>query len=479
VRFPAYSKYKASGVEWLGSVPEHWDVLATRRVSRRITTGSTPLTSEEHYYEDGSVPWFGPGSFDDKIALSEPVKRLNVSAVNDGAARLFRIGATMVVTIGATLGKVSSLFAQGSCNQQITVVEFEERRVFPRYGTYQFKRLEGALRAVAPSATLPILARNDIAEISITLPPFAEQCAIAKFLDAETATLDTLVAKRQELIEKLKEKRSALISRTVTRGLPLETARAAGLNPNPKFKPSGIEWLGEIPEHWQVRRLKFYLVRMEQGWSPQCENIPALGEEWGVLKVGAVNGAEFNPTENKRLPEGEEILPEYEIRVGDFLISRANTRELLGGAAIVRTLESRLLLCDKLYRLKLKTEALSPDFLLFFIRSIAGHFEFEREATGASDSMQNISQSAVRNLWVTVPPAPEQRVIADFLDRETLKIDRMVAKVEEAIERLQEYRTALITAAVTGKIDVRNVRHSGENRNPGDIEGDGHRPSSV
>jgi restriction endonuclease S subunit len=341
VRFPAYSKYKASGVEWLGSVPEHWDVLATRRVSRRITTGSTPLTSEEHYYEDGSVPWFGPGSFDDKIALSEPVKRLNVSAVNDGAARLFRIGATMVVTIGATLGKVSSLFAQGSCNQQITVVEFEERRVFPRYGTYQFKRLEGALRAVAPSATLPILARNDIAEISITLPPFAEQCAIAKFLDAETATLDTLVAKRQELIEKLKEKRSALISRTVTRGLPLETARAAGLNPNPKFKPSGIEWLGEIPEHWQVRRLKFYLVRMEQGWSP------------------------------------------------------------------------------------------------------------------------------------------EQRVIADFLDRETLKIDRMVAKVEEAIERLQEYRTALITAAVTGKIDVRNVRHSGENRNPGDIEGDGHRPSSV
>lgn len=311
------------------------------------------------------------------------------------------------------------------------------------------------------------------------LPPLPEQRAIADFLDAETARLDTLVAKKRELIEKLKEKRSALISRTVTRGLPPEAARAVGLNPNPKLKPSGIEWLGEIPEHWEVSRLKFYLVKMEQGWSPQCENIPAIGEEWGVLKVGAVNGTQFNPIENKRLPEGERVLTEYEIRAGDFLISRANTRELLGSAALVRSIDSRLLLCDKLYRLKLKLKELNPDFLLYYMRSCPGHVEFEREATGASDSMQNISQGAVKNLWVTIPTPPEQQVIAEYLDHETNKIDRMVAKVEEAIERLQEYRTALITAAVTGKIDVRNVRHSGENRNPGAEAGDGYRLPPV
>lgn len=180
------------------------------------------------------------------------------------------------------------------------------------------------------------------------------------------------------------------------------------------------------------------------------------------MKVGAVNGSQFNSTENKRLPEGEQVLLEFEIRVGDFLISRANTRELLGAAALVRTSESRLLLCDKLYRLKLKAGVLNPEFLLFFMRSTPGHFEFEREATGASDSMQNISQGAVKSLWVTIPPSPEQRAIADYLDRETNRIDRMVAKVEDAIERLQEYRTALITAAVTGKIDVRDCRRSTE-----------------
>ena len=274
-------------------------------------------------------------------------------------------------------------------------------------------------------------------------------------LDAETANLDTLVASKRELIEKLKEKRTALISRTATRGLPPEVARAAGLNPYPKLKPSGIEWLGEIPAHWEVSRLKFQLVKIEQGWSPQCENTPALADEWGVLKVGAVNGWQFDPLKNKRLPDGEPALLNYEIRVGDFLVSRANTRELLGSATLVRNIESRLLLCDKLYRLKLNANELNSDFLLSFMRSIPGHFEFEREATGASDSMQNISQVAVKNLWIPLPPLSEQQVIASYLGQESSKIDRMVEKVGVAIERLQEYRTALITAAVTGKIDAR------------------------
>jgi type I restriction enzyme S subunit len=403
----------------------------------------------------------------------------------------------LFLSIAATVGQPA--ITKIKCCIHDGFVYFPRFKGDPRFLFYVFASGE-PYKGLGKLGTQLNLNTDTVGSIIVGFPDVAEQRAIADFLDAETTKLDTLVAKKRELIEKLKEKRSALISRTVTRGLPPEAARAAGLSmpvipgepkghdpesrgdgkdsiPAPdlvrgrlsggmtdgvRFKPSGIEWLGEIPEHWKVRRLKFYLIKMEQGWSPQCDNIAALKDEWGVLKVGAVNGWEFNPMENKRLPEGEEILLEYEIRVGDFLISRANTRELLGSAAVVRILESRLLLCDKLYRLKLSSEALCSDFLLFFIRSIPGHFEFEPEATGASDSMQNISQSAVRNLFVPIPPPTEQRAIADYLDRETNKIDRMVAKVEEAIERLQEYRTALITAAVTGKIDVRNVRQSGE-----------------
>lgn len=218
MKFPAYPHYKPSGIEWLGDMPAHWEALAIRRCAKRIQTGSTPPTVEERYYEDGTVPWYGPASFNDEIVVSSPIKLLNKSAVTEGAARIFAPGATMIVTIGATLGKVSSLAEAGSCNQQITVIEFDHRRVYPRFATYQLKRLEAALRAIAPSATLPILDQGEIAEIAIGLPPLPEQVEIAEYLEAETGRMDRLVRKKRELVERLKEKRTALISSAVTRG---------------------------------------------------------------------------------------------------------------------------------------------------------------------------------------------------------------------------------------------------------------------
>jgi type I restriction enzyme S subunit len=141
---------------------------------------------------------------------------LNESAVKEGAARMFAAGSTMIVTIGATLGKVGSLTEEGSCNQQITVIEFDQRHIHPRFATYQLKRLEAALRAIAPSATLPILDQGEIADISLGIPPLPEQIAIAAYLDAETAKLDSLAAKVETAIERLQEYRTALITSSVT-----------------------------------------------------------------------------------------------------------------------------------------------------------------------------------------------------------------------------------------------------------------------
>jgi len=120
----------------------------------------------------------------------------------------------------------------------------------------------------------------------------------------------------------------------------------------PAYKDSGVEWLGEIPAHWKTKRVKHCLKLIEQGWSPSCENRIAEDDEWGVLKVGCVNGAEFNPDENKALPADLEPCQELEIKPGDVLMSRANTRELLGSTSVIKSVRPRLLLCDKLYRLK-------------------------------------------------------------------------------------------------------------------------------
>ncbi|AFZ20484.1 restriction endonuclease subunit S [Allocoleopsis franciscana] len=212
---------------------------------------------------------------------------------------------------------------------------------------------------------------------------------------------------------------------------------------------SVINWVETIPSHWSIELLKFHLLGIEQGWSPQSDNFPADENEWGVLKVGAVNGWEFNPNENKRLPADLEPLTEYEIKPGDLLVSRANTPELVGSAALVKQVRPKLLLCDKLYRLKINCRTLCPEYLVFYLRSPVARYEFERDATGASSSMQNISQESVKNLFIPVPPVTEQRKIASYVDRQTAKIDTLITAKQRLLELLTEKRRSLITHAVT------------------------------
>jgi type I restriction enzyme S subunit len=280
----------------------------------------------------------------------------------------------------------------------------------------------------------------------VAFPPKEQQQKIATFLDWKTNQIDALIAKKQELLQKLKEKRLAVITQAVTKGL----------NPDAPMRDSGVAWLGEVPAHWEVKRLRFATKRIEQGWSPQCESQPADEDAWGVMKVGCVNGDEFDPTENKALPTDLEAKPEYELRARDILISRANTRELLGSAAIVPAgIRSRLLLCDKLFRL-CPDENVDEEFLTCYLRTPAARYQYEREATGSSGSMQNIGQGTLKNLVVVVPSLHEQKAIFRYVRVEAAKLDALVESAQSAITRLTEYRTALITAATTGKIDVRN-----------------------
>ena len=191
-----------------------------------------------------------------------------------------------------------------------------------------------------------------------------------------------------------------------------------------------------------------------------CDNTPAEEDEWGVLKAGCVNGWEFDSTENKRLPDGVEPLSQYEIRDGDVLMSRANTTALLGSTALVAKVRARLLMCDKLYRLGVDDDTLCRAFLVAFLRTPVGRYEFESNATGASNSMQNIGQDSVRNLWLPVPPVAEQRSIVSSIVREIRKLNEMRVATERTVHFLKERRAALIAAAVTGQLDVtRNERH--------------------
>ncbi len=221
--------------------------------------------------------------------------------------------------------------------------------------------------------------------------------------------------------------------------------------PYPAYKESGVEWLGRVPEHWQQMPLKRLVRSIEQGWSPECESWPANTGEWGVLKVGCVNGGSFRPEENKALPVTLEPRPELAICKGDVLVSRANTRELVGSCVPVSQDYPNLLLCDKIYRLR-AGELVTTEFLAALI-TVHGRRAVEVEATGASSSMLNISQSVILDLPVALPASTEQVQIIAATSRETARIDALIEKKTRFIELLREKRQALITHAVTKGLD--------------------------
>lgn len=219
----------------------------------------------------------------------------------------------------------------------------------------------------------------------------------------------------------------------------------------PDYRPVHSPALKQLPAHWQLKRLRFATTGIEQGWSPQCDNEVADDDRWGVMKVGCVNGDRFDPLENKALPADLDPMPAYELKPGDVLVSRANTQELVGSAAVVpEGVRPRLLLCDKLFRIRPQAEV-QARFLTYLLRTPAARYQYERDATGASGSMQNIGQDTIKNLSIPLPSTGEQAAITDFLDWRTAQIDALIAKKLALIQRLDEAFYARMAFVLTGK----------------------------
>jgi len=221
----------------------------------------------------------------------------------------------------------------------------------------------------------------------------------------------------------------------------------------PVYKDSGVEWLGEIPEHWEVLSVRRLAAMIEQGWSPVAEDRLASEDEWGVIKLSAVSKGLFRPEEHKVLPKDVEANKCYEIKAGDFLLTRANTPDLVGDVCVVSSTRPNLMLCDLVYRVAVEDNRISRNYLCYWFLSPAGRYQATRDARGSSLSMVKVSQNSIRSWLVALPPLLEQQALASFLDRETAKIDALIAKKERLIELLQEKRTAIISHAVTKGLD--------------------------
>jgi type I restriction enzyme S subunit len=343
-----------------------------------------------------------------------------------------------------------------------TLARLDPKAVDRAFLFYACKALEPQIKDQTVGMGIPHVSGDELKSCSLPCPSIPEQQAIAAFLDRETGRLDRLVGWKRELIERLKEKRIALISRTVTRGLPPAAARAAGLpdlsaeasakEENPTLKPSGLPWLGDVPEHWEVKPVK-YVARIGNGSTPNRDNAAYWEEgDYPWLNSSSVNRETITDSEDfvTALALQECHLPKINppaVLIG--ITGQGRTRGMASTLLFEATINQHVAY--------VKPSPKKAD-VGFLRRVFDMAYEFLRsESDGGGSTKGAITCEQIGTMVIPLAPLPEQAAIAAYLDRETAKLDALVAKVEAAIERLQEYRTALITAAVTGKIDVRGA----------------------
>ena len=445
-KYVAYPEYKESGGEGLGEIPEDWKIVPIKHLAT-LNPKKSNLPQDMMSVKCSFVP-MEKLKFNSLVLDEEKV----IKDVYDGYT-YFKNEDILIAKVTPCFENKNTAIAQNLINgigfgsSEIYVLRVNDSA----NNRYLFYRLQEAVfisvatAAMTGAGGLRRVPAETINTYSVAAPSISEQNQIANFLDYETAQIDTLIEKQQTLIQLLKEKRQAVISHAVTKGL----------NPDAPMKDSGIEWLGEVPEHWVVTRIKYITSMFEQGWSPQCDSRPAEINEYGVLKVGCVNYGSFHSIENKALPPELEPRLQYLIKKHDLLISRANTRELVGSATVVDQDYNNLLLCDKLYRLRFDSD-IQPELIALYLSIEPVREQIELQASGASSSMQNISQDVIKELPCFLLPNEEAYELLDSINEKMKIFDDLIKKAEQAIQLMQERRTALISAAVTGKIDVRS-----------------------
>jgi len=461
MKLPPYPKYKPSGTEWLGDVPVHW-VVKRFGYLFRFFSGGTPSTTRYELW-DGDIPWVSSKDMKSMV-IHDTEDHISEDAVKGSATCKLPAGSLLIVNRSGILKHsipAAVIMREMAINQDIRGC-VPLSGVNSKFIAYLIEGNQNALLALwrQQGATVESLGFELVKTTNLSVPPPAEQRSIAAFLDRETGRVDRLVAKKRELIERLKEKRTALISLTVTRGLPPAAARAAGLPANPPLKPSGLEWLGEIPKHWEIKKLK-YLASHESDTGIQIGPFGGMliglsYDDEGEFKVyGQENtlSGDFSKGQRWLTHDQFHTLSNYHITPGDVVFTRKGS---IGGCSIVpQGIQPGIIDSDTI-RLRVNKSSVETAFILYAFK-FSAYLQAQVQEMKRGAILSGLNTSTIANLDFIVPPLPEQLAIASNLDRETAKLDALVAKVEEAVERLQEYRTALITAAVTGKIDVRKA----------------------
>ena len=432
---------KDSGIQWIGQIPEEWGLERLKYHASLNPTTELPMLSDgdevsfipmEHlksgFHLQSIVPYmkvkkgyvcFADG--DILMAKVTPCLENGNLAIAGNLRKNIGFGSTEINVIRCNTIVNRFLFYLLQCHTYIDIARHH------MYGVAGLKRLDPEF---IPNTVIPV-------------PSEKEQLKIVSYLDSKCAEIDTLIATKEKTNALLKERRQSIIYEAVTKGL----------NPDAPMKDSGVEWIGQIPEHWERIALKYCIQQIGSGTSVNAEDRPANTDEMGVLKTSCVSSGCFAALENKAILENEYDRATCPVKADTVIVSRMNTPDLVGACGYVEEAHPNLYLPDRLWQVEFNKDCVAK-YMWYFLTSKYVRNYYASVCTGTSGSMQNISQDQFGAIAFFKPSKTEQQSIAEYLDRECETLLSLIDVNEQSLQKLKEYRQSIIYEAVTGKIEV-------------------------
>jgi type I restriction enzyme S subunit len=436
-----YDNCKDSGIEWIGEIPEHWELWKISHAFTRIGSGTTPESGNPIYHENGTINWLNTGDLNDGI-LESCAKKVTEKATQDySSLKVFPAGSLVMAMYGATIGKTSIINFDTTTNQACCVF-CKDDIIDLKFLQYWFTGNKEQVINLAIGGGQPNISQNILKDIRVCCPVIDEQTQIANYLDQKTSQIDQLINQKKRFIELLQEERTAVINQAVTKGL----------DPTVKMKDSGIEWLGEIPEHWVLKRV---------GSLSECITGYAFKSESFSFENGIKIVRGDNVTENslrwgdktRYWNEYSEVLNKFQLQKNDIVIGMDGSK-VGKNYAYIEENDLPLLLVQRVARIRSKNELIAK-WIHYNIGSY--NFKYYINLSKTDPAIPHITLKNITSYPISFPNIEELNSIIEKLSLKLMKLDETLIKSQQEIELLKEYKTALISEVITGKVDIRDV----------------------
>lgn len=432
MKLKQYQKYKESNIDWIGKIPEEWEVKKIKHFSISIA-GGTPDTTNTAYW-DGKIPWLPSGMVHDKSIYKNEVKTfITLKGVQNSSTKWIKKDSILVALTGATCANIAYLTFRATANQSVIGIQVNDA-TNSRYIFYYLLSQRKQILINQTGGAQGGINKDNVINLICSFPQKEKQDQIASFLDSKTSQINQTLEKDKKLIELLKEKRIALINYVVTKGL----------NPKAKMEDSGIDWIGEIPMGWEVRKIdKFSTV--SRGASPRPIDDPIYFDdegEYAWVRIADVSASSryLEETTEKLSTLGKSL--SVALEPGRLFVSIAGT--------VGKPIITKIKCCIHDGFVYFKNLKVLNEYLYYIF--IGGQAYL---GLGKWGTQLNLNTETIGLIPIPLPPKKEQLQITQYLDKATSKIDKTIKKIEEKITLMEEYQKSLIHHVVTGKVDVR------------------------